>query len=437
MRARAIRKALLAALLAIGTLVATPQARAQDNDNSGPVSPDSADVIRASLGRPPPKPPFDAVDAVALPFRIVLYPVRLLGYANVKLVGLVTRLSTPREYGLFQRIADAGFRPAFGSVGERSGFSAGLRFDRYLPLFLETAYSIRGSQRHVLGLDFNRPLYRVEASYLFQRDAEPHFWGVGPDSEEDQFVDYRWDRQIASALGTLRFPALELSGGFGYQDNRVSRGSDHKAADIQDLPQEDQPYGVDARTKYFVFDLTTTFDRTYNRLDFQRRGVYLQLGTLLFLGTDGTESDFVRVSGVLHSYVPLNVRQSFALRGLIEANRGWGEGVPFYHLARLGDKLGSRAYKEGRFRDRDMLALMTEWRYEVWRELHERGRVESFLFLDSGTVDHKFSEMRFRNLKWSWGFGFRVVWSGQTRWLAYLGFGEDGARLNVDFSWVY
>ncbi|UCF19207.1 MAG: BamA/TamA family outer membrane protein [Gemmatimonadota bacterium] len=400
------------------------------------MSPDSAAAIRASLERPPATPPFDAVDAIALPFRIVFFPIRVIGKANAKLVGQLAKLAKPREATLFERLADEGLRPAFGGLGPRSGFAAGLRIDRWRPLVLETGFSIRGSQRHLIGFDFDSPLYRFQPTYMFQRDAEPHFWGIGPDTEKNDVRDYQLDRQVATAIGTLRLRGLNLIAGAGYQDNRVSRGSDEDTGDLPDLPDDERPYGVDERTKYFVFSASGVFDRTF-MVSHQRRGVFLEVGSSLFLGVDGTESDFHRINLTVHSYAPINPRQSLALRGLAELNRGRGEGIPFFHLARLGDEAGSRAYKRDRFRDRDMAAIMSEWRYEVWRELHNRGRVESFLFLDTGAVDHKLTQISFSQLRWSYGFGFRVIWSNQVRWLAYLGFGDDGARIDVTFSWVY
>ena len=56
-----------------------------------------------------------------------------------------------------------------------------------------------------------------------------------------------------------------------------------------------------------------------------------------------------------------------------------GQGVPFYHLASLGSERGGRAYHQLRFRDLAMAAFMLEWRWEVWRELHERSRIEDLL----------------------------------------------------------
>ncbi len=406
-------------------------------DSGAAVTPDSADVIRASFERPPAKPPFDAVDAVALPFRVIFFPLRLLGRANAKLVGFMTGLSRPREYTLFERLVEAGFRPRFGSIGPRSSFAAGVLFDRWSPFYIESAISIRGSQRHEVGLDFDRGYSRFGASYRFQREAEPHFWGVGPRTGKDDKVDYRWDHQLASALASARISTVTLVGGIGYQDNRVARGFDARTTDIQDSEAADTLYGVKERTRYAVANASAVFDKTYNR-GLQRRGYYLEVAADLFRGVDGTDSDFHRLRAVLTGFLPANPRQALALRGIAEINTpDGGRGVPFTHLATLGDAAGGRAYKDGRFRDLAVLAFMSEWRYEVWRELHERGRVESYLLLDTGTVGERFSAMRFSDLYWSFGFGMRVVWDAQERWLVYLAFGEEGVLFNVRFSRLF
>jgi hypothetical protein len=414
-----------------------PDTGAAAQDSAGPVTPDSAEAIRAGFDRPPSKPRFDAVDAVELPFRIVFYPLRLLGKGTAKLAGAITNISQPREYGLFDRFVEAGVRPRFGSIGPRSSIAAGALVDRFSPFFFESMISIRGSQRHRVGLDFDVFPNRFTASYTFQREAEPHFWGIGPHTRLEDRVDYRWDHQLAAALGSARVSDVTLVGGIGYQDNRVARGFDGARTDIQDSQLADTLYGVNERAKYAVANASATFDKTYNR-GLQRRGYYLEVAADLFRGVDGTDSDFHRFRGVVTGYVPANPRQALALRGIAEMNRSdGGRGVPFTHLAAFGDEAGGRAYRDGRFRDQAVLALMSEWRYEVWRELHERGRVESFLLLDTGTVGERFADMRLRHLAWSFGFGMRVVWEGQVRWLAYLAFGKDGGRLDINFSSVF
>lgn len=376
------------------------------------------------------------MDAVALPFRIVFLPLAFLGRVTAKAAGVAADLTRPRRPSVFVKLAEEGFKPRFGEIGPRSSFAAGLLFDRWMPFYLEGSYSIRGSQRYQIGLDLERPLYRAQASYLFTRDAEPYFWGVGVDTNEDQVVAYQWDQQLASATATFRPLPWTLIGGLGYQDNRVDRPS-ARVPDIQDVPGIDSLYGVNQRTEYAVLNFSAVLDNTSNP-GFQRRGWLVELGSSLFRGVDGTNSDFRRFRGVATGYAPLNPRQAAALRAIVEVNKSdGGEGVPFTHLAALGDEAGNRAYQDGRFRHLSMAAVMTEWRYEVWRELQERGRVESYLLLDTGTVQENLLDTRFSDLRWSFGFGFRVVWNRQLRWLVYLAFGGDGPRVNFDFSSVY
>jgi hemolysin activation/secretion protein len=121
-----------------------------------------------------------------------------------------------------------------------------------------------------------------------------------------------------------------------------------------------------------------------------------------------------------------------AIRGLIELNRAdSGAGVPFTHMARVGSREGQRGYPTGRFRDRDAVALMSEWRYEVWRELQDRSRVEGFVFLDVSGVEHSLSALDRRDLSAGYGFGMRVVLQRNVAFLWYLGISEETTRLRA------
>lgn len=402
----------------------------------GPVSPDSADRIRSSLVRPPSEPPFDVVDALGLPFRVAFFPLRLAGEATAELAELGVSLVRPREFGLFGRLAEAGFHPAVGSIGRRSGVGVGLRMTRFDPLYLETSYSIRRSQRHAVGFAWDEPRYAAEIAYVFQRDAEPHFWGLGPDSREEDRSDYRRDRQTAMLTGIFRPQGLTLLAAAGYQDTRVARGFDDDTPDLEEVFADDLPYGARERTRYLVAEASVAFDRTYVSSN-QQRGFSLEVGSALFGGVDGTDSDFVRLNGSIDGHLPVNIRQALALRGLAELNRGRGEGVPFTHMATVGGVEAGRAYSSARLTGRDLLALISEWRYQIWRELHGRGRVESFLLLDAGAVEGHLSHMGASDLLWSYGFGMRAIWGGQLRGLSYVAFGEEGGRVDLHLSWAF
>ena len=105
-----------------------------------------------------------------------------------------------------------------------------------------------------------------------------------------------------------------------------------------------------------------------------------------------------------------------------------GEGVPFFHLSEVGGTESSRAFPDGRFRDKDALIFNLEWRYEIWRELQERSRVETFIFLDVGAVAAELNRVSLSDFRSSIGAGFRIVSQAGLSNVVYVAFGKDGVR---------
>ena len=430
----------IAATLLAGLLATTQSGWAQ-SANEGPATPEQADGIRDSLQRPPAKPPFDAVDAVALPFKVLILPLRLLGYGFAELAGFVVK-PDPKPIPIVVTLQNAGVRAGLGTIGPRSGIALRLGYGGLPPFFLESAVSIRLSQRHRAGLRLQNPRGQtLEAAYTFWRNAEPYFYGIGIDTEKDERNDYLWDQQTVSLDGTTRkqvsrSAVLLLSGDLAYEDNRVGRGFAGRTTDIQDTPRS-QLYGVNERVKYVRAGASVGLDLTYAS-GLQRRGLYLDAGYQYFRGVDGTDSDFQRFETNLFFYLPLNARQQLAIQGMTQTNRGQkGEGVPFYHLAAMGSEQGGRAYSQQRFRHLAMGAFMVEWRWEVWQELHGRSRVESFLFYDSGSVAERVFDIRLRNMRRSIGMGFRLVTVQGGSMGGYMAFGDDGFRLRASLSTAF
>lgn len=421
----------------LALLIPATAAAAQEPDTTAAASFDSAQAIRAALEMPPANPPFDAVDLVALPVRVVTFPLVALGTGLAEAAGAIQEISLPTGK-LLRTLDRAGLSPFIGAIGPHSGIGAGMRFDKLDPVFLETAFSITGSQRHRAGLLLPAGGGRLESAYTYQRNAQIRFWGIGPDTDEEDETDFLWDISEIAADAAIRLGRVGLSAGTGFEDNRVGRGFNDARPDLQDVVDADTLFGLDDRTNYLRFDIGGELDLTRMEEGLQRRGVLLRGSSWLYLGTDGTDSDFHRFRGSAAGFVPLNLRQSLVVVLMAETNRGdSGRGVPFTHLATLGDDQAGRAYPSGRFRDRDMGAVMVEWRYEIWRELHSRGRAEGFIFFDDAAVKRNLDDIEESDLHESYGFGLRGVWGGRLLGLAYLAFGEEGARLQATFSWAY
>lgn len=446
---------LVVVLLCLGLPIA---AEAQE---PGPVSADSADVLRAAADRPPGEPPFDGWDAVSLPFRAALLPVRAVSLGIQYALGEAFR---PRPAGFLIRalrsVRQWGLAYAIGGVGPRSGPGLELRLERYEPFFAESAVTARTSQAHSVGLAFGDPVrlvtdvemgdylrldpprdreadWGLEVAGTFRRFAEPHFWGVGPGSVAADESDYRWDRWEAAVAGSYRSRVLGVRAGAGWEENQVAPGLDGATPDLSRQLDPGTLFGADERTRFLRFGLKGVLDLVRWE-ELQQRGFRAEGGPTVFRGVGGTDADFVRWDLALSGYLPVNRRQQLALHGLGVFHGGEaGRGVPFTHLASLGGDRGLRGFETDRFRDRQMAALMSEWRYEVWREKHGKLRVEGLLFLDAGTVAPELEGLGEDGLETSWGVGARVLTKDDVALLGFLGLGGDRTRLQVETSWAY
>lgn len=408
--------------------------------------------------RPPPKPPPDVFDALSLPFRIVALPLTALGKGLQGLASLAGRGEGPNPVlGAIADLEEWGASPRLLTVGPRSGPAAGVSVHRWDPFFVRSAVSIRGSQRHRAGVRWGRttagsgarPVRRSNAvgedrvadgAWLaaeFRRYAEPHFWGVGPDTEPSAAADFRWDRTSVGGGASWRIGPLSAGAGLGYERNAVARGADADVPDLQDVASDSALFGLGRATGFARATAGVGLDAT-RRHGFQSTGFGADLAAAAFLGLGATDADFVRWAAELVGYLSPNPRQQLALRARLEMNRGLaGRGVPFTHLASLGGGSTLRGFDGGRFRDRDAALLQSEWRYEVWRSIHNDLRQEAFLFYDVGGVAGRLDEIDASELRTAYGFGVRTVDPDDLIVLGYVALGGEGTHLGLKLSWPF
>jgi hypothetical protein len=423
---------LLLSLLAPGPSLAaqdpppspTPQAEVL---SEGPVTADSADRIRAALERPPAKPPADAVDVIEFPFKVILYPLALVGHGISALMDV--SIQPPTGGGLaalYREVTDWGITPALGGLGERSGLGGALRLDRFNPFFVEAGWTFRGWQLYRGGFVGNWGNTNVELAAGWYRQNSLLFWGLGSESPDGAESDYRWDNGFVTLTGRARFGRhFLLSVGSGFDRNNVG----FRAGPFTDMPA----FGVGV-TRFARSSADLVVDLTH--VDgFQQRGARFGLGAAGYIGYAGTSTEFWRGSARAEGYLSLNDRQQLALRGLVDIMRGNEAGdIPFMYLSSIGGTDILRSYNTNRFRDRDRLALTGEWRYEIWRDLHERSRVEAFVFWDEATVARKLDQIE--EFRTSAGLGMRFVFGVRVRAVTFLAFGAEGARFTFSFATV-
>lgn len=385
--------------------------------------------------RPPARPPFDVGDAIALPLKIATFPVALV-FDGLFLAA--ERATLPGPPNVFVRgirsLERANVHPGVGSIGPRSGPALTLDYNGLDPFFVETGISIVGSQRHRAGFRFGDAVTSgVELGFQFQRDAQLNFWGVGGDTPGFDKSSYRRETTLGELSSWADLSSvLRVRGRIGFESNRLDSafGKDGDEQ-LTSVFAGRLPFGTDHRGKFVTEGVEATLDLTH-RSGFQTRGVQLTGGVTLFQGVDGTESDLHRVSGEVHTYVPLNPRQTLALRGFAEANRlDEGPAIEFYHLARVGSLRGLRGFSSNRFTDRDAFGAQAEWRFEFWRDLYEEVRAEMFLFYDVAGVTQKLFDISDDEIHDSWGFGMRFTTLENLVGYWYLGLDGEETRFRI------
>ncbi len=391
--------------------------------------------------------PFDVWDALGLPLRIVTAPLAALGIAVREGLRLVAPGSgspgSPAGSG------PLGSRLLAGTVGPRSGPALGLRVEEPTPAWAEVMGSIRGSWRATGGVTVPLKSERsndsderasatgtpgAELQLVVERHAEPHFWGVGPDSPPEGRADFEWRRW--EARGGLRWPAaagFRLSAGL--EGSRTGPGADASVPDLVDLLEPDALPGLGRTLRHVRVGVGFRPGRT-RWTGLRSRGIRARLEADLHLGLSGAPHFTVFRAG-LAGDVPAGPQRGLALflRGAVAEPFG-GDELPFTHLPALGGDIGGRGFDGDRYRDRALLAGGGEWRWELWRTIHGDTAVEAFLFLESGTVAPRAEALSTGKLRTSWGGGLRLVTLEGLRAFGGVGVGER-VRLDAGVSWPF
>lgn len=124
----------------------------------------------------------------------------------------------------------------------------------------------------------------------------------------------------------------------------------------------------------------------------------------------------------LEQFVPLlHGHRVLAFRALaVLSDTSDGQAVPFYLSPTFGGLNVGRGYETFRFRDRNMLALQTEYRYQI------NQLVNGAIFVDSGQVAPRVGALAWSQFKTTYGAGVRFGASGGAALRFDLALGGDG-----------
>jgi hypothetical protein len=379
-----------------------------------------------------------AMDLIRVPFQLFGATLALGVYGAGAAFMLAEELLIEPATDVRNRLADVDVNARISTLGTRSWPALVLRYDGAAPFYAEGGYSLRQYEHYEAGVEVGDEALGGVASARYRRMRQPHFWGVGPDSREADRSDFRQDVGGVGASGWWQSPGAPfvLTGGAAWETSRVvGRGWDSSYPNTSDVFGGDDLFGLDETTEYLRVGGGATLDGTYVE-HLQVRGYSVGGEWQYYEGLADTESSFHRLAGDARLFVPANERQLLALRVLAEDHLGEdGLGVPFTHLAHLGDEHGLRGYSGRRFRDRALLAAQLEWRYEVyWHPGFQNLRLEGFAFVDSGAVGPEVGAIDLSDFRTTPGLGLRWVQDGDARGEVFLAHGGEGWRAGVSLG---
>lgn len=327
--------------------------------------------------------------------------------------GRIERTLLALENGrLFERVLNPaeGFYPKIGTVTPGGGFGAGPGYRRpgVLGEHADISAFAMGSLKQYWMLDARLAFPRLADGHVFAEvygrqfdfPQEP-FFGLGPTSDRANESYYDLRSTEIGASGGVR-PLSWLS--FGTTVSRLTphtRRADHSRSierffDTTTLP------GFDVETHFLKTRAFADLNYREPRGNPRAGGRYL-VSMEHYQDSDGGRYSFNRFEADLQQYISLlRNRRVIALRGLVSmTDPTSGADVPFFLQRTLGGPDDLRGFRRFRFRDRHLLLLQAEYRWEIFTA------VDGAIFYDAGKVASTTGDLTLDDLESDYGIGFR------------------------------
>lgn len=295
---------------------------------------------------------------------------------------LFERLLNPAE-GIYPKIGNVtagsgiALGPAYrqpgllGGHADLSAFAAG-SFQKYW--LMETRLKMPRLAGERIALDVHAQRYDF---------PDEDFFGLGPSSRREDHTTFGLRNTVAGASASVRALPWLTAGG----------GVDHLSPRVTTLP---------AQPDFLRYDAFADVNYRQPRGNPRRGGRYA-LAVQRFDDTAGDRYSFRRVEADLQQYIPLlRDRRVLALHALVSmSDAETGREIPFYLQRTLGGPDDLRGFRRFRFRDRHLLLLQAEYRWEIFTA------VDGAIFYDAGKVASRAEDLNLSDLESDYGLGFR------------------------------
>ena len=270
-------------------------------------------------------------------------------------------------------------RIAFGIVGIhyfRLGRSARpSRLSHYRFNFIRTQ-----NKQSIAQVDYE--LYLAGGNFLVDGTAKywlfpDRFYGIGNRNSEADREDFtsrnlRLQMNLQRRWGGNLFAGLHLE----FFPLKVAETESGGRLDSGNIPGS----GGGTLSALGVFGKWDSRDNTFSAAG----GAYCALFLNFFTPALGSDFTFTQMILDARKYFPLGAAQVLAVQGVLKS--AWGN-CPFQTLPMFGGLNLMRGFYEGRFRDRNMLAVQAEYRRPLW------GRFGFSAFAGAAQVQNKVSRL--------------------------------------------
>jgi hypothetical protein len=332
----------------------------------------------------------------------------------------------------------AGFRPKLGGLptGSSFGFGTRYRLDKlrgtWTDLQSSATFSMKGYKQ--FDLQFGK-LPDVEsgafayAGLRYRDFPEEDFFGLGPTSRNADRTDFRFEEASYDGVIGVRYRQFRSDLRAGLLQVNIDPGRDDRFPDTHTLFNDDVAPGLLQQPNFFRIAFSGALDLR-DRPDNPHNGLYLGFSLARYDDRDRNLFNFNHYSAEAKQYLSLgSPARVVALRLLTSMDDpALTSRVPFYYQQTLGGSDTLRGFREYRFRDRRLLYMSGEYRWEAVTA------IEFVLFYDAGKAFSDRSDFDFTGLRRSYGYGIRFKTPDSVILRVDVGHSREGKRLYFKFG---
>jgi len=266
---------------------------------------------------------------------------------------------------------------------------------------------------------------RIGAQMLFRDAQQVNYFGLGNDSSVANRSGYRLQTNDVTSYATLGGRALSLQARAGWLAP-VTVSSMRRPAIYPDtlaVFTEASAPGLAEQPSFLHGDVSLTVDvRDYP--GHPTAGGFFQVTWSGFADERTGQNSFQRYEAEATQYVPTpSDNWILALHGYAALSDATsGHIVPFYLMPNLGGR-NLRGYTDFRFHDRNLQSYSVE---SMWRVF---SHVDAAAFVDAGSVAREIRQLKFTDLKPTYGVGIRLHNQKITIARLDVGHGAEGWHL--------